>query len=159
MLWVAQTVIILLHESTSPSEAWLSLFGFWYVEKKHKMAKGDRIAGGLKTSVLLLPTLDWRFWLEPKSKWDIWLLPLNLRKLAITEELTWIICTRWPEEKDQRPGWGRSGSESWVCTPHEVVGHERVREEEPRLLFFLSYLFIYFVFGCDGYSLLCMGFL
>ena len=113
------------------------------------MAKGDRIAGGLKTSVLLLPTLDWRFWLEPKSKWDIWLLPLNLRKLAVTEELTWIICTRWPEEKDQRPGWGRSGSESWVCTPQEVVGHERVREEEPRLLF-LSYLFIYFILAVLG---------
>ena len=54
--------------------------------------------------------------------------------------------TQWPEERDQRHSWGRRGSKSWVCTPPEVAGHERVREEEPGLPFFFFKLSIYLLY-------------
>lgn len=93
-----------------------------------------------KAPVLLLPTLDWRIWLEPERRGSILLLPLNLRYLVPPEEQTQIIHTEAGTE-NQRPRWDNSSSEHWVCTSQDdgcggrITEHKVAREREPRLLF------------------------
>ena len=138
---------------------WSMTFSLWFPIRREETqnGKGGGIAGGLKTSGLLLPTLDWKFWFEPKSKWDIWLLPLNLRTLALTEELTWIVCTWWPEEKDQRLV-GAEVERAGYAHLRRWLGMSQ-RRGAGLLFFFFLMLSIYFIFGCAGYSLLHVGFL